>query len=233
MTTAATAEHTHEAGGPIQSRPERGAGQQRQRVLGVLRDAAGPVDARHVADRLDIHVTTARFHLSTLESQGVVRRGTETRHRGAGRPRLIYEIVPRLDYADIVALFAVHLGGSAAEREARALGIGADLAHRINLATPRAGTVVANLIVETLGELGFQIHSVVNAFGTVTVRICACPLAEIATEAPEVVTGIQQGLLQEILDANTDALGARYHATVRPDPHHGACQVHLTAQPER
>jgi predicted ArsR family transcriptional regulator len=233
MTTAATAEHTHDTVDPIQGRPKRGAGQQRQRVLGVLRDAPGPVDARHVAERLDIHVTTARFHLSTLESQGVVRRGTEARHRGTGRPRLTYEIAPRLDYADIVALFAVHLGGSAAEREARALGIGADLAHRINLATPRVGAAVANLIVEALGELGFQIHSVVSAFGTVAVRICACPLAEIATDAPEVVSGIQQGLLQEILDANTDALGTRYRATVRPDPHHGACQVHLTVHPER
>ncbi|RAV18367.1 ArsR family transcriptional regulator [Mycolicibacterium sp. GF69] len=233
MTTAATAEHTHETHGLAPSRAERGAGQQRQRVLGVLRDAAGPVDARQVADALDIHITTARFHLSTLEGQRVVRRGTGQRHRGAGRPRLTYEIAPRLDYADIVALFAVHLGGDAAEREARALRIGADLARRVNLPAPPAGTAVGDLISHALGELGFQIHSIVNAFGAVTVQVCACPLAEIAARAPEVVSGIQQGLLQEILDVNTDALGCRHRATVRPDPHHGACQVHLIVHPER
>ncbi|MGE0221201.1 helix-turn-helix domain-containing protein, partial [Mycolicibacterium sp.] len=50
--------------------PDRAAGRQRQNVLGVLREAAGPVDVPAVAERLQIHVTTARFHLAALESQG-------------------------------------------------------------------------------------------------------------------------------------------------------------------
>ena len=45
----------------------RAAGRQRQKVLGLLRTATGPLDARHVADTLRIHITTARFHLATLE----------------------------------------------------------------------------------------------------------------------------------------------------------------------
>jgi predicted ArsR family transcriptional regulator len=60
---------------------------------------------QHVADTLQIHVTTARFHLSTLEGQGFVRKGG-SHYRGVGRPRLTCEIAPRLDYADIVGLFA-------------------------------------------------------------------------------------------------------------------------------
>jgi predicted ArsR family transcriptional regulator len=209
---------------------ERAVGHQRQRVLGLLRAADKPVDAHHVADALNIHVTTARFHLGTLESQGVIRRGGATAGR-VGRPRLTYEPAPRLDYADIVALFATHLGGTAEEREARALRIGADLARRVRLTQTCRDSSVTELVVAALTSLGFQIRSVVNAFGELTVQICTCPLAEIAVDAPEVVRGIQQGLIQEVIDCNADLLDEKYSVAVRPDPRGGACEVSLVLTP--
>ena len=205
-----------------QSASGRAVGQQRERVLSLLRTAESPVEAQQVADALQIHVTTARFHLSTLESQGVVRR-RGVRGGGVGRPRLTYEIAPRLDYADIVDLFATHLGGTAEERERRALRIGADLAHRVHLTRAHGATTLIDLVVTTLSQLGFEIRSVVDTYGEVTVQICTCPLAEVARSAPEVVRGIQQGLIQEVIDLNADALGGRYSAVVRPDPGRGSC----------
>lgn len=210
--------------------PQRSAGQQRQRILGLLRASPEPVDARRIADELRIHVTTARFHLTALESQGVVRRG-EVKAGRAGRPRLTYELAPSLDYAEIVSLFAAHLGGTVEEREQRALRIGADLAHRVRAARRREETTVVDLVVATLGELGFQVRSVFNSFGEVTVQICTCPLAEVAATAPEVVRGIQQGLIQEVIERNVDAIGARYHAAVTPDATAGSCEVSLALQP--
>ncbi|WP_245905953.1 helix-turn-helix domain-containing protein [Mycolicibacterium palauense] len=212
--------------------PDRAAGQQRQRVLDLVRTAAGPVDVQHIADTLQIHVSTARFHLGTLATQGRVRRSQDVRGGGAGRPRRTYEIAPRLDYADIVALFATHLGGTAPERADKALRIGADLAHRVHLARPRAENSVGDLVVSTLSELGFEVRSVLSSFGEITVEICSCPLAEIAVTAPEVVRGIQQGLIQEVLDLNADAVGGRYLATVAPDPGGGSCEVSLTLRPQ-
>ncbi|MDV3124155.1 helix-turn-helix domain-containing protein [Mycobacterium sp. 21AC1] len=209
---------------------DRSVGQQRQRVLGVLRNADGPVEVQQIADALQIHVTTARFHLSTLEEQGMVRRGG-VRGRGVGRPRLTYEMVPRLDYADIVALFATHLGGTPEEREARALRIGADLSHRVRLARVRDETSITDLVIVTLGELGFQVRSVLNSFGEVTVQICTCPLAEVAVDAPEVVRGIQQGLIQEVIDLNAEVIGGRYVVEVRPDSRNGSCEVSLLVRP--
>lgn len=208
------------------SEPDRAFGRQRQRVLDVLRDAAGPVDAHQVAAALDIHVTTVRFHLGTLEEQGAIRRGGGT-GGGVGRPRLTYVVAPRLDYADIVALFATHLGGSAAEREAVAVRVGADLARRARLVDVVASTSLTELVEGVLAALGFQIRSVATMFGSLTVRLCSCPLAELAADAPEVVRGIQQGLVQEVVDANADALGRRYRVAVRPDPRQGACEVSL------
>ena len=215
----------------LEAPSERAAGQQRQKVLGLLRSAPGPVDAKHVADTLQIHITTARFHLTTLEGQGYIRRGGETRAGRAGRPRLTYEVAPKLDYADIVSLFAAHLGGTAQEREQRALRIGADLAHRVHLARKRGETTIADLVVATLSELGFQVRSVLNSFGEVTVQICTCPLAEVAATAPEVVRGIQQGLIQEVIDLNADAIGGRYRAAVTPDARGGSCEVSLVLRP--
>jgi predicted ArsR family transcriptional regulator len=199
--------------------------------LGLLQSAPGPVDAQHVADALHIHVTTARFHLTTLEGQGFIRRGGGTKAARAGRPRLTYEVAPKLDYADIVSLFAVQLGGTSEEREQRALLIGADLAHRVRLARKRDETTIADLVVATLSELGFQVRSVLNSFGEVSVQICTCPLAEVAETAPEVVRGIQQGLIQEVIDLNVDAIGARYRAAVIPEPRAGSCEVNLVLRP--
>ncbi|MGE0219695.1 helix-turn-helix transcriptional regulator [Mycolicibacterium sp.] len=212
--------------------PDRAAGRQRQNVLGVLREAAGPVDVHAVAERLQIHVTTARFHLAALESQGYVRRGS-ARPAGAGRPKLTYELAPRLDYADIVSLFAAHLGGTAAEREERARRIGADLAHRVRLARRRDESTVADLVVATLADLGFQVRSVMSSFGEVTVQLCTCPLAQVARTAPEVVRGIQQGLIQEVIDSNADALGGHHRVSVTPDPRGGSCEVGLVLRPDK
>lgn len=209
---------------------QRAAGFQRQKVLGLLRGSTAPVDAQQVADSLRIHITTARFHLGTLEDEGVIRRGA-VRGSGVGRPRLTYELVPRLDYADIVSLFAAHLGGTAEEREMRALRIGADLAHRVRVARERDEETIADLVVAVLGELGFAVRSVLDCFGAVTVQICTCPLAEVAVSAPEVVRGIQQGLIQEVVDLNAAIIGGDYSVTVQPDAHEGSCEVALVLRP--
>ncbi|MFF0240228.1 hypothetical protein NXT08_18790 [Rhodococcus pyridinivorans] len=37
---------------------------QLERILGLLRESSGPVDAHHLAATLDLHVTTVRFHLA-------------------------------------------------------------------------------------------------------------------------------------------------------------------------
>jgi len=217
----------------VDASPDRAVGHQRQRVLEMLKTSPHPVDAQQVADALRIHITTARFHLTTLEEQGVIRRGGAAKGSGAGRPRVTYELAPRLDYADIVALFAAPLGGTPTEREQRALRIGADLARRVRVARLRPEATIADMVVATLNELGFQVRSVLNSFGEITVQICTCPLAEVAKTAPEVVRGIQQGLIQEVVDINADAVGARYQASVTPDPHGGSCEVNLVLRPER
>lgn len=95
----------------------------------------------------------------------------------------------------------------------------------------RRGETTADLVVATLGELGFQIRSVFNSFGEVTVEICTCPLAEVAVGSPEAVRGIQQGMMQEVVDLNAEVIGGRYAVSVRPDARTGSCEVSLVLKP--
>ncbi len=44
------------------------------------------------------------------------------------------------------------------------------------------------------------------------------------------VRGIQQGLIQAVLDANAVEATARYRVTVYPDSTEGSCQVNLFPQ---
>ena len=63
----------------------------RRAVLAVVAaaEAGDPVDARTIADRLELHVTTVRFHLDQLEAVQLVTRVPSTVH-GRGRPRVRY-----------------------------------------------------------------------------------------------------------------------------------------------
>ena len=64
----------------------------RRDALAVLRAAPGPLTATALAEHLDLHVTTVRFHLDQLERVGLVAR--ESEHSGRpGRPAAAYRAV--------------------------------------------------------------------------------------------------------------------------------------------
>ncbi|MCH8627575.1 helix-turn-helix domain-containing protein [Arsenicicoccus piscis] len=70
------------------------ASSMRRQILEVLLDRGTPLSAAEVGDLVDLHVTTARFHLDTLVAAGVVEASREDRHR-VGRPRKLYGVVPQ------------------------------------------------------------------------------------------------------------------------------------------
>ena len=80
-------------------RPSLLAPSMRRRIIDVLASAPVTVHGRpglaaqDIATRLDIHVTTARFHLDVLLASHVVEARSE-RLGTVGRPRKIYHLVP-------------------------------------------------------------------------------------------------------------------------------------------
>lgn len=207
------------------------APRQRERVLALLRETADPVDAHRLAEQLNIHVTTVRFHLAGLADDGLIRRSTLPATR-VGRPRVGYVAVVEPSYADLVALLAAHLGGTAAVRERRAEAVGREWAGRIPAPLPTVGAIdAATLVADCLARLGFRVQSTTSIFGTHTLTLCTCPLAETARHNPEVVRGMQRGLIQGVLDASAPRLGARYLVNVVPDPDGGNCRIGLVLHP--
>lgn len=206
---------------------------QRERILGLLRESSGPVDAHHLAATLDLHVTTVRFHLAGLGEEGLVRTRQLPIER-VGRPRLGYVAVKEPSYTDLVALLAARIGGTPTEREDRAFEVGSDWAGMLALAlalAPAPTVDAGTLVIDALQQLGFETQSATNAFGTHSLTLCTCPLAEIARTNPEVVRGIQRGLIQRVLDDHADLLRSRYAVDVRPDPQDGNCLVQLVLRP--
>ncbi|MCB0880657.1 MAG: helix-turn-helix domain-containing protein [Thermoleophilia bacterium] len=66
------------------------------RVVAVLDEAPGPLNARQVADALGLHHTGVRVQLNALVECGLAERNS-TPPRGRGRPTLLYTLAPDPD----------------------------------------------------------------------------------------------------------------------------------------
>jgi predicted ArsR family transcriptional regulator len=88
----------------------------RRRVLDLLSASRHPLDARAVGEALDIHVTTARFHLEQLEEAGLLRRST-AREQRPGRPRIVYALSASLRAADARERLIEVLANALADRQ--------------------------------------------------------------------------------------------------------------------
>ncbi|WP_459547596.1 helix-turn-helix transcriptional regulator [Nocardia sp. X0981] len=200
---------------------------QRDKVMALVRDSLEPLDAPVIARSLGIHITTARFHLNALIDAGLVE-GTWLPSATVGRPRKGYVAVGVDPMAPLLDALLAQLGGDTGERRAKAVVAGrvwADTLTGIGGASadlPDPVTVVA----ATLTRLGFQVSSTLSSFGTHEIRVCNCPLRRIARNTPEIVIGLQQGLIERVLERYSPALGSQYSVDVRPDTS-GDCGVTL------
>lgn len=228
MPTTSEATNDPEAG--TRARPERA---QRGKVFDFLTQADSPRDAREVAAALDIHVTTARFHLNNLLADGRIL-SAPIRSSGAGRPRVGYSIAPTPPVDDLLGLLLTRLGATEQVREHVAAEAGRLWAARhgsdhadVDLPDP---VIVAT---DLLGHLGFQVSSSMSAFGTHELLICSCPLRDIAAAHPEVARGVVRGAIEQALATSSPALASQYTVTTTPDPSGGDCEIRLTLSRSR
>ncbi|NLG45208.1 hypothetical protein [Gordonia sp. (in: high G+C Gram-positive bacteria)] len=207
----------------------------RDRARALLADSAEGLDAHQVAEALDVHVTTARFHLNNLVDEGAAISET-LRPDGVGRPRVLYRLVPAPPSDELLHLLLRQLGGTEAEREQLASLAGRAWAqsHAGPAATFDDGSVPDPVVViETLlTRLGFRITDVVSAFGSHRVLLCSCPLQTIAARNPEIAHGVVRGAIAYALGQASQALDGAYAIDVSPDPA-GACELRLALTPVR
>lgn len=202
----------------------------RDTVLDVVRSAAEPLSALDVASRLDMHVTTARYHLRNLADAGQLT-SVALRTNEAGRPRVGYAPIAAVRVDEVLSAILDQLGPDSAAREkaGAAAGRAWAAAHRV----PAAGHSLPDpvtVVTEALQRMGFKASNLVSAFGTHDITLCSCPLRDISANHPEVARGIARGAIEFALESTSQMLADQYTVRVDPSPS-GDCEINLRLAP--
>lgn len=194
--------------------PQLPAGNRRAEVLALLRRTDRPLSVAEVAEAMDLHVNTARFHLDGLVDDGLADRTAEPRET-PGRPRILYTSEgpspgPR-SYellAEMLTGFVSSLdeAGPATVELGKAWG-----RHLVDRAAPSERIDPQEAVARLnrlLDAVGFQSDSCTTDEG-IEVRLRHCPFREVAQKHTDIVCAIHLGLMQGALDE----LGAPVAAT--------------------
>jgi predicted ArsR family transcriptional regulator len=212
----------------------------RQQVLDTIQQATEPVGVAEIADHLNVHPNTARFHIETLVNEGIIDRVPDT-PSGPGRPRVGYRARPGLArggarrYRELAELLLGHLSATSDDPTAAATAVGrtwgAHLVHRpAPLHDVTRSDAVERLTV-MLDELDFAPEPVADRPGPPDrVRLRHCPFLELAEPHRDLVCPLHLGLMQGALAE----LRAPITVTALiPFAEPTACLAHLARSPAR
>jgi predicted ArsR family transcriptional regulator len=211
--------------------PESPSGARRTDVLAQLRQAERPLSVAEVANAMDMHVNTARFHLDGLVDVGLAERTSEPRDT-RGRPRILYSsegASPGPRSYELLAEMLTGLVSTLEDADSATVELGKMWGrHLIERPAPseRLDAQEALVRLESLLEkIGFQPEARTSGEG-VEVRLRHCPFREVAQKHGDVVCPIHLGLMQGALDE----LGAPIAATsLEPFLTPQMCVAHLHA----
>jgi predicted ArsR family transcriptional regulator len=218
----------------------------RERVLALLQDAGAPLTVDDVATRLGTHANTARFHLASLETDGLVVRTTEERTL-PGRPRALFAaaqdapVVARRSYRLLAEMLSGFLRDQLPDPTSASEAAGA--AWGRFLAEPSAPFERADeqqaldALVDRLGRVGFESHVgtgvdevaddaavAADAAGDLRLEIGHCPFLEVADRHRDVVCSLHLGLMRGLLEQLRAPLAAE---SLDPLVEPGRCVAHL------
>ena len=206
----------------------------RHDVLTALKVAQSPMSIAAIADALDVHPNTVRFHLRTLVSMGRVERVASDR-KGPGRPALMFRVTQRMDpdglrrYRLLAEILASGLAGDQ-DANARAMAAGRDWGLRLEQPPPGGAAGVPDAeksieqLVGLLDELGFAPERRADE----ELELRHCPFLEVAENQKGVVCLTHLGLMRGALETwQAPVTVDRLDAFVEPD----LCLVHLARRP--
>jgi len=198
-------------------------------VLRVLKAAHSPMSIATIAEALDVHPNTVRFHLDALASTGRVEQVTPDR-KGPGRPALMFRATQRMDpggprdYRLLAEILASDLAGDPAAHD-RALAAGREWGRQLKPPPPStAGPPDAEESIEHLVGLLDDLGFAPERRGDEQVGLRHCPFLEVAENQKTVVCPIHLGLMRGVLETwQAPVMADRLEAFVEPD----LCLVHL------
>ena len=212
-------------------------------VLTALRASAQPRTIASLAEQLQIHPNTVRFHLDALRQAGQVNQslGEPT---GPGRPPIVFRATRGMDpngptnYRLLASILTSHLSGTSADPTSAAIELGRAWGPRLlETHSPRPGhrqpgrAQALTRVTRMLSALGFAPEAPDGPRAT-TIRLRHCPFVEVVGETdrgperPNVICSLHLGVMQGALAAmNGPVTVDRLDAFVEPD----LCVAHLAA----
>jgi predicted ArsR family transcriptional regulator len=191
----------------------------RGRLLTLLREGKWTVD--DLASRLELTDNAVRFHLSTLEAAGTVRKEGVLRKAGAGKPADLYTLTPDAEesfsraYAPVLAACVAELRETMSTTQLVAFLKRAG--RRLAKAVPGSSGSLPDRVAgaaELLNALG-GVTSVEKSGSTFHIIGRACPLSR-AVEADHCICAAVTALVTEVVDAD---VAERCDRSGRPQCH--------------
>ena len=214
--------------------PGQQAPGRRRQVLRLLLDAAGPMAIAEIADRLGIHVNTARFHLESLVNNGQVER-TTAGPGSPGRPPQLFQAVRGMDpmgtrHFRVLAEVLAEAIGPAPDGSGRVLEAGRSWGrHQGSTVTepddvPERDESVERLM-RLLDDLGFAPEHASRG-DRPQIGLRQCPFLELAVSRSDVVCPVHLGLMQGAMQSwGSPITVERLDPFVQPD----LCVAHLSS----
>lgn len=183
--------------------PER-----RELILQLLRASKKPLSIAYIAEQVDAHPNTVRFHLDTLIRTGRVEQApTET--AGPGRPPALYRAIRGMDptgptnYRVLAQILAGYLTTNSPDPNAAAVELGRTWGQSMAVKEPgpkptRTGCVRA--LTEVLEDLGFTPEPVPSGRAS-QIRLRHCPFHEVVKSHGNVICALHLGLMQGVLSS--------------------------------
>ena len=196
---------------------------QRRAILAALRSAREGVDTNQLADQVDLHPNTIRWHLGVLTDAGLVQAIAERRH-GRGRPSIVHRLTGdgtargRDEYR-LLATMLTDVVAADGNGEARAYEAGVRWGRHLQQGD--SGASLADL----LDQEGFAAEQRGDA-----VEMRRCPFYALAESSPQVICTLHHGIIDGALE---EACAGETVERLDPFVEPGLCIAHLSraAQP--
>jgi len=166
---------------------------QRQMILDALRSAGDGLDTNQLAEDLDLHPNTIRWHLGRLSDAGLVQ-ATPTRRHGRGRPSIVYRltgdgIARGRDEYRLLATMLTDVVAADGAGATRAYEAGVRWGRHLQQAEP--GASLAHL----LDQEGFAAEQRGDEL-----EMHRCPFYALAETSPQVICTLHHGIIDGVLD---------------------------------
>jgi predicted ArsR family transcriptional regulator len=197
----------------------------RREILSLLQESSAPQSIADIADALELHPNTVRFHLDALLERGRIERVTP-RRTGPGRPALLFTAGHGMDpegprnYQLLAGILAGSLAGLQ-DPSGTAADAGRAWGRQLTADAVCADEEDAtSRLVEILDDLGFAPERT----GRSEIGLRHCPFLELVDNRRDVICPVHLGLMQGAMEnLSTSVSVERLDPFVEPN----LCLTHL------